>query len=439
MVKEGRNDHWYLVKARQKLEQKLGWGSVEEWTSEDFQNLSDAILAATDLSLSVTTLKRLVGRVHYNATPHPTTLNAIARFLGFDNWRVFKQKLSTPPDPVPVVDKSLSAATLPIKAAVHKPKWILPSLFFTLLVVLLLVGWGKQATNVKAFPAEVIAQVQFSTHPVSEGLPNTVVFKYDVRNISGKTFEIQQSWDQRKRFTIDPTHQEVTATYYYPGYYRAKMVVDDQIVKEHDLFINSNGWMAAIEQQPIPQYILPEEWQRSPYLSLEAELAASLHEREEIPVLAYYLVEDFGHLQSSDFRLETRLRHTFRNGKAPCQFFYLTINCTRGFMRIPMSIAGCVGEIDARFSDLVISGAETDLSGLAYQDREWQSMQLSVRNKRVELTINQKTVLNGQFAEDIGEVVGFRFKFQGAGEVDELKIWNESNDLVVNETFEEGM
>ena len=78
MVKEGRNDHWYLEIARKKLEQKLGWGSVEQWSSEDFQTLSEAILASTDLSLSVTTLKRLVGRVNYNATPHPTTLNAVA-------------------------------------------------------------------------------------------------------------------------------------------------------------------------------------------------------------------------------------------------------------------------------------------------------------------------------------------------------------------------
>jgi len=434
MVKEGRNDHWYLVKARQKLEQKLGWGSVEEWTSEDFQNLSDAILAATDLSLSVTTLKRLVGRVHYNATPHPTTLNAIARFLEFDNWRVFKQKLSTPPDPI--VEKSIPEVTLPVKATTRKPRWVLPALFLTLLTVLFLVGWQKQTATFEAFSAEVKEQVQFSTRPLSEGLPNTVVFEYDVSNISGKTFEIQQSWDQRKRFTIDPTRQEVTSTYYYPGYYRAKMVVDDQIVKEHDLFINSNGWMAAIEQNPIPQYILPEEWQRSPYLSVQAELVASLHEREKIPVLAYYLVQDFGDLKSSDFKVETRFRHTFIDGKAPCQFSYLTINCTNGFMRIPMSIAGCVGEISARFSDLVFAGAKMDLSGLAYQDREWQAMQLTVNNKQVELTINQEPVLSGQFSKDIGEVVGFRFKFRGAGEVDELKVWNERDDLVVNETFE---
>lgn len=436
MVKEGRNDHWYLEKARQKLEQKLGWGTVEEWSSEDFQNLSDAILAATDLSLSVTTLKRLVGRVHYNATPNPTTLNAIARFLGFDNWRVFKQKLSTPPSPV--VEKTIALAVTPVEAPTRKSSWTFPTYFSALLVViiLLIVGWRTQATSYKKFTAEVREKVQFSTHPVTEGLPNTVVFKYDVSHISGKTFEIQQSWDQRKRFTIDPTHQEVTATYYYPGYYRAKMVVDDQIVKEHDLFINSSGWMAAIEQEPIPQYILPEEWQRAPYLALQPEIIASLHKREEIPLLAYYLVQDFGDLKSSDFKLETRLRHTFRNGKSPCQYSYLTINCTRGFMRIPMSIAGCVGEIGARFSDLSFIGTETDLSGLAYRDSEWQSMQLTINSKAVKLRVNEALVLSGQFTEDIGEVVGFRFKFQGAGEVDELKVWNENDDLVLNETFE---
>ena len=111
MVKEGRNDHWYLEIARKKLEQKLGWGSVDEWSSEDFQTLSEAILASTDLSLSVTTLKRLVGRVNYNATPNPTTLNAIARFLGSANWRAFKQSLNA--TTAPPAKAKREANTLP--------------------------------------------------------------------------------------------------------------------------------------------------------------------------------------------------------------------------------------------------------------------------------------------------------------------------------------
>lgn len=434
MVKEGRNDHWYLEIARQKLEQKLGWGTVDEWSSEDFQTLSDAILATTNLSLSVTTLKRLVGRVNYNATPHPTTLNAVARFLGFANWRAFKQEFNTPPAPIPPseVPKEKPIAQQPIKSK----KWIailLPAILL-LLFTILAIG-GRKGETVTSISPAVQEKILFNTRPVANGIPNTVVFNYDLADLSGETFEIQQSWDKRKRFEIDPTDKEATCTYYYPGYYRAKLVVDDQILKEHDLFVPSNGWMAVVENGPVPQYILAEEWQQAPFLSVHEAVLQHLHEKEEIPYLGYYLVKDFGPLLSTDFRLQTRLRHTFENGNAPCKYTLLTINCTRGFIRIPLSAAGCVGELKAHFNGLTIDGQKKDLTGLAYSEGEWQEIGIEMANRVFSVKVNQSMVLTGELPKDAGRIVGFSYKFEGAGELDQLMVWDHQNELVVNEQF----
>ena len=436
MVKEGRNDHYYLEIARQKLEQKLGWGKVEEWSSEDFQTLSDAILASTDLSLSITTLKRLVGRVNYNATPHPTTLNAIARFLGFDNWRAFKQGLSTPA-PAPTLPKEVKTPAPPPPSPT-KRKWLaflLPGLLVLLFLIMAIAG--KKDSTSAPISAATLEKVTFSTKPVADGIPNTVVFNYDLTDVPGKTFEIQQSWDQRRRFDINPKEKEATSTYYYPGYYRAKIVVDDKIIKEHDLFVPSNGWMAAIELGPIPRYILPEEWQQTPYLSVHESTVENLHNKEKIPFLAYYLVDDFGDLQSSHFRLRTQLRHTFQNGNVPCQYASLTINCERGFMRIPFSTGGCVGELKAHFNGLTFDGKKTDLSGLAYVDEEWQEIDLELTEQALKVKVNQQEVLEGQLPTDAGRIVGIRYKFEGAGEVGQLMVWDHQDELVIEERFEQ--
>lgn len=436
MVKEGRNDHWYLEIARQQLEQKLGWGTVDEWSSEDFQTLSEAILAATDLSLSVTTLKRLVGRVNYNATPHPSTLNAIARFLGFANWRAFKQQFKTPPAPLPPAQTSAEALPPPPKLS-HK-KWLLvltPALLI-LLFALVAISGKREKPSPPLSPV-IKDQVTFNTRPVAEGIPNTVVFNYDLTGVTGNSFEIQQSWDQNKRFEIDPKETEATCTYYYPGYYRAKIVVDDQIIKEHDLFVPSNGWMAAIETGPIPQYILPEQWQQQPFLSVHETIIQQQHEKEEIPYLGYYLVDDFGPLRSTDFRLHTRLRHTFQDGNAPCQYSALTINCTRGFMRIPLSNGGCVGELRANFNGFTFDGQKMDLSSLAYAEAEWQDIEIEMVDRAFSLIVNQSIALKGELPEDAGRIVGFRYRFEGAGELDRLQVWSHENELVVDEQFQE--
>ncbi len=52
------------------LEAKLNWGSSQYWVNYDFEKLSLEIEHKTGVNLSVTTLKRLWGKVKY---PHAPT------------------------------------------------------------------------------------------------------------------------------------------------------------------------------------------------------------------------------------------------------------------------------------------------------------------------------------------------------------------------------
>ena len=76
------------------IEEKLGWGHSTDWTNRDFDQLSEKIFEATGVNLSQTTLKRIWGKVKYDSAPTVTTLNTLAQFLGFEQWRDFRQKQS---------------------------------------------------------------------------------------------------------------------------------------------------------------------------------------------------------------------------------------------------------------------------------------------------------------------------------------------------------
>ena len=82
-----QNNKEMLDRCRASVEQKLGWGDSGQWTNADFEGLSEKILAETGVSLSTSTLKRLWGRVKYDSTPQAATLNALARFVGYDDYR----------------------------------------------------------------------------------------------------------------------------------------------------------------------------------------------------------------------------------------------------------------------------------------------------------------------------------------------------------------
>ena len=86
-------DH-LLQGCKDQIEKKIGWENSESWTNHDFQTLSDRIQEETGVNLSVATLKRIWGKVKYDSKPTITTLNTLAKFLGHESWREFRQKQS---------------------------------------------------------------------------------------------------------------------------------------------------------------------------------------------------------------------------------------------------------------------------------------------------------------------------------------------------------
>jgi hypothetical protein len=62
---------------------------------QEFETLSEQIREKTGIYLSVTTLKRLWGKVKYESKPTITTLNALAKFMDFESWRDFRKSKDT--------------------------------------------------------------------------------------------------------------------------------------------------------------------------------------------------------------------------------------------------------------------------------------------------------------------------------------------------------
>ena len=83
------NQEEYIEKCRRLIEKKLAWGSSEYWQNQDYERLSEQIFEATNVTLSISTLKRLWGKVRYTSTPNLSTLNALAQFAGYKDWRSF--------------------------------------------------------------------------------------------------------------------------------------------------------------------------------------------------------------------------------------------------------------------------------------------------------------------------------------------------------------
>ncbi|MDF1694963.1 MAG: hypothetical protein P1U56_03990 [Saprospiraceae bacterium] len=404
-----------LKKCLLQIEDKLGWGRSENWHNEVFIELSDIIQEQTHVLLSPTTLKRIWGRIDYKSKPSINTLNTLAQFVGYTNWRDFK-------------NKEMDTDDVEIKHRINFPiaKVLFFSLFLISIIASIVIGMGATGKN---SPNYSFTNVEFTSRPIVSGLPNSVIFDFDLDGILSDSIFIQQSWDETKRIKIDPQQTQATGQYYYPGYFRAKLLFDGEISKEHDLFIKSEGWIGTIDYDPIPKYFENESID-STYIRLPEYGIGEIAQSDSPLVSSFHFVDELGEIEGDNFILESTFRTIYNDKWAVCSTTKVVILGTEGAMVIPFSIPGCISEINLMLNDYYLSGKKNDLSAFGIDLSNNQDFKIEVLDKKVKIFINNEVIFEGQYNSSVGQIVGLRYRFLGAGEVSDIQLIDSKNSKI---------
>ncbi|WP_298739811.1 hypothetical protein [uncultured Chitinophaga sp.] len=425
------------------IEEQLGWGSSDNWQNQDFEALSSRIFERTQVALSVSTLKRVWGKVKYDNFPSLTTLNTLAIFAGFEHWRDYRQQQLAVSGQAPVPEPDGHMASLnghggrTVKRR-HIGWYIAPGV----LVILVIAGWMYNRTGKNGVPVSGLpdgARFSFSSQPLAAGIPNSVIFNYDAAAAKNDSVFIQQSWDPKRRFRVPATGHTYTSIYYYPGFFKAKLVIGKRIVKEHDLCIPSNGWLAAVDQEPVPVYFSREEFigdgaLRIP-LALMEKMKIPMHPQP--PELRYYNIGDLHGLKNDNFIFETEVKNDYKEGTAICQPADIYIHCEGSAIILPLGIPGCVGEMRLMAVDTGFSAQGADLSGFGCNMSEWVKVRCEARNKHLQVWVNGKEAFNYTFKRAPDRIVGVSYRFRGAGAVNAVKFSGPDGTAVLEDTFDD--
>ncbi|MBB5623322.1 hypothetical protein HDE69_004406 [Pedobacter cryoconitis] len=407
-----------IKKCLELIENKLNRGAGSEWTSYDFEMLSNDIQTATGVILSVTTLKRLWGRLKYGSTPTTTTLNTLAKFAGYNDWREFKHKLPLDHLPMPI------AENLPLETGVKKAdgKWKywlsgLSLLLITSYVILLL------STQTKASVEHTV--YKFSSNKIkTAGLPNSVIFNYDATAADKDSVFISQSWDITRKVVVPAQQHTYSSIYYNPGYYRAKLIVGQQIVKEHDLMISSDGWLAMVHKDGgVPLYFKKNEVLKNNKIEVNEEILSkyNIPLQPALPELRFYNVRDMGDLRNDHFILETTLKSDFHQGNAACQRVEVLILCKDETIIIPLCSKGCVGDLSLYVAGTTVESKNTDLSKFGCNLDEWVKVRVESKNRHMRFFINGEEAYSLNFFSKPAAIVGLQYRFNGTGAVKDTR------------------
>lgn len=409
------HDTEYLQLCIRLIGHRLNWRPADEWRNYEFTELSEKILDATGVNLSSTTLKRVFGKLKYESLPSSSTLNTLAVFLGYQSWMAFKSKHS--------ISKNEGSTAQIAKHNSLSKKKLWPVAFLSTAVIALLTFSllsGKPGISLKNE-----SEIVFKSKPLANGLPNSVVFNIDLKGNKPDKVVIQQSWDSTRTVKMAPGQKEATAIYYFPGYFRAKLILDGKIVKEHDLFIRSEKWMATIDYQPVPTYIRKEDLVVNEKMEVTENVVKEIRNNTTPTWLTYHLVRPFNGLQSGNFILESSIRNTLADGPAVCKTAKIFVLCSKGAFIIPFTIPGCIGSVNLKANDNYLEGRSHDLSSLGTDLTDWANVRVETKNKTMKIFLNNKLVREETYKEDAGEVVGLRFSFLGAGSVKNIKLYDD--------------
>ncbi|BFP39230.1 hypothetical protein FGF1_00750 [Flavobacteriaceae bacterium GF1] len=397
------------------IESHLGWGTGDSWTNKDFKDLSDQIFKVTGKRLSVTTLKRIWGRAEVVANPSVTTFDILSEFVGYESWRDFQQAHSN----------GRSTGKLS-KIPYGFWKWGIGSTVILLLALFFLRG-GKNPNEARTTPkAEFPTEnVSFSFEKVAIGYPNTVIFQYDLGPLSPDSMYIQQSWDSDKRIPLHKAKGLVTSTYYLPGYFLTKLMANEQILLERELYIPTQGWQGLLlgDGGEIT-YLKPEEFYKGEYLGIRSGVLEKMDGMEGGELYLAQLSPNPS-IDGTDFSMATTFRMPKSSEHSICRSIRMTVTGTREVISLEFSIPGCVGDLGFFMDNEMISGRNHDLSAFGRDMGQWTRCELKVSDGMLTIVLDDQIAFQKELKVDLGKIGGVQWTFEGQGEIKELVLEDE--------------
>nr|WP_321357477.1 hypothetical protein [uncultured Draconibacterium sp.] len=424
MYNEAEQEKKFVKIIVQQIAERLHVENPAQLQQRDYENLNLLIQEKTGINLSVSTLKR-ISKNQFQRIPQKNTLSALAQFLDYKDWYDFKNNHA---------DTTIaSRKSKRLNYKFHKRVLYISA---TAIVIAL---FGIILLNSQ--PAQSYSEASFSCRTnVSSGVPNTVIFDYDISMYDFDSAFIQQSWDARRRAKIKKHEKYSTSVYYYPGYHRAKIMINDQLVKEIPVYITTDGWLPLIqnpENNLIPIYVNENCVQNGQiYLSPETVKAHHIDLSKNNHSTSFYFVNDDFSGDSDNFTFETRIKNNIEEGGLACQICEISIFAEYGRHVIQIANPGCIGSIFQKFGSEYVMGTNNDLSAFGTDLNNWNTIKLKINNKFVTIFLNNEKIYTTSYQNSNGAIKGVSYRFAGSGAVDYAQLSDTNDQLVFSEEFE---
>lgn len=413
------SEEYYIKRCKKQIERKLSFTNDNGSTQRNLEILARKIEEKTGVCISLSTLKRL-WKNEFKQRPQIATLNALATILDFKDWQAFKE-----------ANQDKAGRILTKKVLTYfGVSFVLIVVF---VVVLLLKLWNNRIKE-----PVINGPVHFTAKKtVTSGIPNTIIFNYDVTNVKADSFFIQQTWNDLHRVRIDPEGNTFSRIYYESGYHRARLIANNTEIALLPIHILSNGWEPHIYYSYAD--LMPIDFKNEDFIEDgNLHLNKSLLEKKHVDFSKGFFTRISNSQQfdihSDNFNLVTRIKLDSMQNSV-CPWINLIVVTEKHIFMVTMHQRGCERHAYYKLGEIQRNGSDSDLSSLGCNVFEWQEIGITVKDRNAAININGKTEFTETYKEDFGKITGLIYIFERTGSIDYVKLAGTDGKVVFEDRF----
>ena len=422
------NETWFINNFKNEIAIKYFCHSETKFRHSDFIRLSEEIFNVSKVQLSINTLKRFFNE-NNRKTPHLSTLDAMAQYLEYENWNDYKQR-------------HLKHENI-IGSVVNRPRFskkkisVIISVFVGIALFYWFYSYYQEYRNNKN-----IANINFYYTIENERDPPYFKFHYNLKNIE---FKNAQLWPLGRNTDVVNLKNEDTVTLYGYGWYdtfHPKLVVDDNVVKELSIDVQSDGWKAAVckfkSDEFFQEYLHDDNIFSNGELGITDEVLYSHNfTNDDLDICYYVNARDFNQINGDALCFDTKIKNKQISKNTKSGIHTIILAFEKGMIYLPITENEKFNlNIPLGLFDIWNTPDKKDLTMLSIEQMVWNTLNIITINKKVIITINEKNVYESNFTTNPGILKRIEFQFRGLGLVDYVRFFNPDGEIVYHDEFD---
>lgn len=394
------------------LELKYNFGNRNTWTHQDFEKIVGMLNSTSNYNVSVSTIKRLYGKIKSEATPRISTLDSIAIHLGYNSWYDFVQTKKGKRTPIKK-NKSKKA-----------PKKIMSIIAF--LIAIIGISFFVNHRVLYNIDSEDFV---FRSDDTLGFNPHLVKIETDLSKLKGGGFYISHDNKETKIQKNDTTYSFFTRKY---GINRFILFKRNKELKRIKVFVGTNGWVANVTNDDGQESFFNEkEIRQDSTVTVRNGVFQNNIKLKDFDEAKYFFA-DLTEIQLDEFVAEARFRYVIIDGYDPCIRSNFNITGTKSYISIPSGHPSCLKGMYIHFGQKKYSIQDKpDEFGIS---NTWQKIRIEKKKDKAIIYRNDKQIfeilLETENEKDWGFFFMAKFQFIGNGEVDYFKLWKEGKLLI---------